>query len=687
MYVFLTLCGLGYIISKSNNPHDTKHIPHLKKQPNKYNRSNIYESNILKPAQEYAKIQIQNQYKKGQNPHKTGVISSNYRDVVANNSKKTTYDSKLTGESIPIEEFKHNNMTPFFGGSVKQNVDLDKNVNDVVLEKYTGVGGVFHTEKNESLCFADIKDNIGRNIYGSEGSYEEQYNRIMSTKSKIKNNESPFDKELVGPGLNNGYESKPNNDGFHPDTREYALPKNVDELRSKNNPKLTFDGRMLSGQKGNKRGIQAPINKNKVDTFYENKPERYLKTTGAYTKEKYRPCHIVKDTNRKNSVSYSGNLYKNIGNEQSSKLQPTKKQKLEEFGQRNIDYSKWGQPDWNYGKDNILVYTNERDVTSTRTYEGNLTTLVKSLIAPVQDVFRATTKEYTVNNEREFGEMQTTFPSKQTIYDPNQVARTTIKETTIHDDRTGSVVGEKKSIVYDPNDVTRKTTRETLPDYENVINMKGGAKKQTIYDPDDPAKTTIRETTENSKRDGNINSLEGGGAYETNEYDVPNTNKQFTSDHEYMGTGPTKQNSDGYLNKEIQMQNTQKQLLSDNEHFGVAESTDKKQMSYQDIYNAIINDTKETTLQGRKPTLNNVKISNGGKELNVQFNKQDFERQSTRLANNINKIYDNPVSLDSINLTQERIDVLSDNINERLDPDILQAFHDNPYTKPLTYAV
>lgn len=696
LYVFLTLSGLGYIISKSSSKSPdplTQRLDYTNKtysqRPKKRSMSNAVPPNVYNSAQKEAVDKIVQEkasklFKESRTPKETNVISSDYKDVVTNTTKPT-YESRLSGQNIPLEDFSHNNMTPFFGGSVKQNTNLDNNVNNVLLENYTGVGEIYDIKKQENLCFADVRQDVDTATTKYTNSYEEEYERMI--KSSIKSNELPFDKVYVGPGLNSGYDDKPTQVGFQPDTREYALPKNVDELRVKSNPKNIYEGRVVEGQKGKNRGIQPKVNKNRVDTFSEMTPERYLKTTGAYLKDKHRPCQIVKDTNRKKSVSYSGNVYKNIGNEQSSKLQPTKKKILKAYGLRNPDHDHIGKGFiFDHGRKNILVYNNERDVTSTRTYEGNLTTLVKSLIAPVQDVFKVTTKEYTIGNAREFGQMQTTFPDKQTIYDPNDIARTTIKETNIHDTRTGDVVGGKKSIVYDPDDVTRTTLKETLPSYENVINMKGGAKKQTIYDPDDVTRTTIRETTENNDHNGNINRLEGAGGYETNEMNAPNTHKQFTSDKEYMGTGPHNENRNGYLNKDINIEPTQKEFISNHEHYGGAHSSDKKQMSYTDIYNATINEVKEGLLKGRKPTDTNVKITSGGDAMHVESNKLDCERESTRNTNNIDRITNEPVTTEFLNLTQHKFDV-DDECDDRLDPDILKAFHENPYTKPLNTSV
>ena len=51
---------------------------------------------------------------------------------------------------------------------------------------------------------------------------------------------------------------------------------------------------------------------------------------------------------------------------------------------------------------------------------------------------------------------------KPIVYDPNDVARTTIKETLIHNNRKGNVKGPNKLTVYDPNDVAKTTIKETL---------------------------------------------------------------------------------------------------------------------------------------------------------------------------------------------------------------------------------
>ena len=84
------------------------------------------------------------------------------------------------------------------------------------------------------------------------------------------------------------------------------MPKNIDELRAKSNPQISYKGRVVPGKSNiDKTGKIGKIMQYKPDTFFVQNSDRYLKTTGAYLKETKRPCIIAKDTNRKFSKHYT----------------------------------------------------------------------------------------------------------------------------------------------------------------------------------------------------------------------------------------------------------------------------------------------------------------------------------------------------------------------------------------------
>ena len=91
--------------------------------------------------------------------------------------------------------------------------------------------------------------------------------------------EKPFQPVKVNPGLNLGYNER-GNGGIRGNGSMYrVLPKTVDQLRTMNNPKTTYNMPIIPGQKGNKRATIGVVNKNRQDTFFENSVESMMPTT------------------------------------------------------------------------------------------------------------------------------------------------------------------------------------------------------------------------------------------------------------------------------------------------------------------------------------------------------------------------------------------------------------------------
>ena len=139
----------------------------------------------------------------------------------------------------------------------------------------------------------------------------------------------------------------------------------------------------------------------------------------------------------------------------------------------------------------------------------------------------------------------------------------------------------------------------------------------------------------------------------------------------------------GYLTNPKNAPNTNKQFTSDIEYTGVADSINDKPKSYNKYYCATLNETKEKVSIGRVPTKNSVKMPVGQSDLNVEvkklqsdvFNIRDNYRDKT--YNLIGNIHENSVTKDKIQLSNNII-------LDRVNPDILSAFNNNPYTKSLT---
>lgn len=607
------------------------------------------------------------------------IIFRNIKDKAMNRNSENIMYSSLTGERMPVEDFTHTNMKPFFGGRMKQNMRSD--INASKLENFTGVEKE-RKQKTNGKCFNDIHKNV-KNVNNDKLSYITQLDRMQ--KSKMQNNVLPSEQVRVGPGYSsNKYENKPSG-GFHQSDLAYnaKIYKNIDELRVETNPKVSYEGKIVDGHKEYKRGEVKDFGKNRVETYYEKTHDDLFKTTGAFTKAAMKPCQDVKKTSRQETTTeYKGVSYnpKSSYKNEFQSSGPIKKSLFGEFGFRNANVADGQTTKEDHGRKNIMVYQNERDITSIKTRSGNITTLIKSLIAPIQDIIKPAQKEYMIKNARSFGG-NVNGPVKQTIYDPNGIARTTIKETTIHDKTTGNIKVIPTHVVYDPQEVAKTTLKETLKDYSNDINIKGSMKPK-LYDPDDHTKTTVREITENSERDGNVSVVQQGDGYKNTEYVAKNTNKELTSDSDYYGM-PENENGNGYETTVYEAKNTQKELLSDNDYMGITKNDVDKAASYEAIYNSVINDVNESLLHGRSPTNSSTKITSGKDALKNTKEKNDCDMHSYRTINNFDKISSMPPSKQMLNVNINKSEFASD----RLDETLLSEFNKNPYTQSLHSAV
>jgi hypothetical protein len=541
VYVLLTLAAVGYLLNKTNN--DVKktntNIIHQNEMPS---MKNIYESTHYNDTDMILKQKADRKFQASLNPGKTNVISYNH-GLIMDNLKEDQEEEKilsLSGEYINKENFTHKNMVPFYGGSIKQNMDDKANRN--LLETFTGVNDL-QKNKCETASFYDLTKDMG-NINGSQDASDFYKDRMVAP--TLRAHEFPIPQIQVGPGIGQGYTSTPSGGYQQFEAQDYAKSKCVDQLRTKLNPnknaigmvdvsKETYAGRTVDGLKTGLRGKMGKMNKNRVDTSYEQTEGMWLKTTGANLKPTKHGEWNVKETNRMTTTRQQlGTAFASsqLARTGDPKVKRTSRQQLKGnyLGVGSMDKYGVGNK-YDYGKSQILVYNNERDVTSTKVYQGNVTSLIKAIIAPLEDMIKVTKKQHTVDNPRHFGNMKIQIPSKQTVYDPNDVAKATIKETTIHEYILGNLKGNEKLTIYDPNDVARATTKETTVHEYLLGNLKGN-EKLTIHDPNDVARTTIKETTVHDYILGNLKGNEKITIYDPN--DVARTTTKETTIHEYL---------------------------------------------------------------------------------------------------------------------------------------------------------
>jgi len=674
------------------------------------------------------------------------------------------YGVSLTGNPIHPKTFVHNNMTPFFGSHVRQNVD--EYGGRQIVERFTGQNN-FDKRKTEIPQLFDPQANI-RNPYGMSnlsGYQRERY--IVSNK---RNNEAPTEKVYVGPGLNRGYTWCPSGGFQQAETRDYILPKTVDELRVKTNPKLTYNIPVIAGQKPSRPPKIGVVQKNRPDSFAVWTPDRYFITTGDRVKPKQRGEIVLKHSNRtttdirramgpagpREGFSQEG-IRSNVRISERCQYTPGGPRGVDGAGQWTIpegcpeetqgnyvpmkkcDSS--GYPETNQltgPRSNDACYTDRRlDCNSIHDYgrsslclgktnredtscipNGNIVGLDQQGYVPITSDLRPTRKQDVVGNARWASNVQLPVGSG-VVWDPNDVPRTTTKETLLREAATVNIAAQRpaNAPVYDPNDVPRTTIKETLLQEAPTVNMAAQRPANApVYDPNDIPKTTIKETTLSDGRLGPIHRQEhlrpraydptdvprttnkettmtdySGNAYlptedrrDCNKYEASNTNRQFTSDVQYVGNAVGEQEG-GYNVVDIDPRYTNRQYTSDHSYTGTAGNTDNKPRERCMMNNAVTRSAREVLAKGRVPAREGPKDSIDPGTIHATTNKfGDLQNTAySQRAMMSTKVYNSLPQANDCGNTKNKKTLNNSQIRNRLDSTLLDEFRKNPYSQSL----
>jgi hypothetical protein len=315
----------------------------------------------------------------------------------------------ISGNRISKNEFKHNNMVPFFGGKTTGQ-SATESANQSILDNSQG-SGTYHTRKTEQAPLFNPGDNV-QWAHGTPNQTDFIRSRINPSMRMSNTLPDGMEQVRVAPGLNRGYGTEGNN-GFNSGmvARDVWQPPTVDELRVASNPKLTYN---LSGHEGPaqskilKRTVMAPMEKRRPDTDYENTPDRWLTTTASGShKPTSRGEQMLQDVNRTTAVSdYFGVGGDNTGEQYGgSEYEPTTR--LEPVGLPISNASATGRNDGpkdDYGGSGYSVRANNRLTTNIGgESQGSIGGLVHAIVSPIMDVLRPTRKTNMVGNARQSG--------------------------------------------------------------------------------------------------------------------------------------------------------------------------------------------------------------------------------------------------------------------------------------------
>jgi hypothetical protein len=383
------------------------------------------------------------------------------------------FTSVLSGQRMSSSEFTHNNMQPFFGSRVRQNVEPQANTG--YLDRYTGAGSTDIRKKEVETMFDNTQEPFG-NVYGLENASEFVQSRINDPRNR--SGERPFEPVMVAPGVGEGFSST-GKGGFQQFEVNETMMRNLkktDDLRTANNPKLTYKTPVIPGQQFIGKSAENPgeVRKYRPDGFYiDETGERFgAAGEGSFQKTTSRPVQIMPYTTRpETSVEYVGpGGSQDAGNNYvvGSYRTPLVTQ-YSGSGYRNADATGYNMKAENddFGKDSYEIRPNERSFTSERAQGLNLSPAEAGAVTThYEDESRPTRRSETIGNYQ--AGVATGYAAGApaiTVWDPNDIARTTVKEGTIALDRFGIAApadGPARLTVYDPADIARPTQKAQI---------------------------------------------------------------------------------------------------------------------------------------------------------------------------------------------------------------------------------
>ena len=281
-------------------------------------------------------------------------------------------------------EMTHNNMVPYFKlkGNYGRSPNDEKHMVDTFNRKlnlFTGsMNNLDYRKKTERKPLFSPVPGLS-NIYGSPVKTDQYQGRYIPGRER--RNEKPFQEVKITPGLNLGY-NEVGTQGFHDTYR--ALPRSIDETRTLNNPKITYNNPMggkLINRTDKKEVIRENDNEakytnvnidptlignyesNNINGFYapggglrsvdpvvmKRRPDKFkyygnerLVANSAYQKKhanygKVDPKNLATVNRGTKDTTHTGIVGKNIGNVVKGKYEPTSKEQFKHDGPSNIN--------------------------------------------------------------------------------------------------------------------------------------------------------------------------------------------------------------------------------------------------------------------------------------------------------------------------------------------------------------
>jgi hypothetical protein len=386
-------------------------------------------------AEGFSNANLQNRDSNNSNAYNNSAYSNNaYNNV-----------NLLSGQQTTAQQFKHNNMQPYFGAKIR-GPSVDINNTESIMDSKQGAGSQnFSKAEIAPLFRPDENSHHPNGTPNNSDFFQSRMNESMKM-----SNVTLWEPQRVGPGLNLGYGSQ-NSDGLNTGgieggggfnsgmmARESWMPKSVDDLRAENKPRTTFD---LNGHQGpaiHPIKMQGPntkigvVEKHLPEKSFESGPHRWFTTTGVEQAPPIRSTQVIPMENRIDTTREYYGSGSNTQNGQATYTNPdyeeSKRQNLSALPLTNASATgtNYASPS-DYGSYNILH--NNRTTQPQSQEFGGVYGMAKAAITPLLDIFRPTRKENVIGNLRETGNVNGLTPQGH-LFNSNDKTKITNREMT-----------------------------------------------------------------------------------------------------------------------------------------------------------------------------------------------------------------------------------------------------------------
>lgn len=420
---------------------------------------------------------------------------------IKSHEKEPQNDFKsISGNIIKADNFNHNNMTMY--GSKKTVGNGTINTTSI-LDNYTGQGA-YDIKKEEISTMFKPETNL-QNVHGNQNQNDFLQSRVNASQRHA--NTKPWEEIKVAPGIGKSYDEGVS-EGFnnYNNNRDMWLPKDVDQLRTSNNPKNVYclDNHMGPAIKPiTNMGVQGKIVKQSPDSYFVNKDNLgMIAGTSGPKREVQESRQMLTEENRDTtSIEYFGTRGDKNFTYVSGNYDEAHRQQLPTNPITNaVDSETNPTSSLNYGKQSYNVDSNNRTTTKTHLF-GNMKSVVSSITQPIINGLRHSKKTNTISSLQSSGNL--------------------------------GVSGQRPTAKS--QEMTSATNREMYVDKINMNHLNVQKQQNSAYMNTNPVLNSTQRNTMNQSEVGPASSnLTANMSYDA-QYNQRNNNRVYAPDQQSNG--------------------------------------------------------------------------------------------------------------------------------------------------------